>query len=30
MSNLQRLIQQAKKPRGTNGSSMLCIMISAH
>ncbi|MCU5167918.1 SAM-dependent methyltransferase, partial [Bacillus paranthracis] len=25
MSILQRLIQQAKNPRGTIGSSMLCI-----
>ncbi|MGF9873982.1 class I SAM-dependent methyltransferase [Bacillus tropicus] len=30
MSILQRLIQQAKNPRGTIGSSMLCIMNSAH
>ncbi|MGM2835222.1 SAM-dependent methyltransferase, partial [Bacillus cereus group sp. Bce025] len=29
MSILQRLIQQAKNPRGTIGSSMLCIMSSA-
>lgn len=27
---LQRLIKQAKNPRGTIGSSMLCIMNSAH
>ncbi len=27
---LQRLIQQAKNPRGTIGSSMLCIMNAAH
>ncbi|MGE7882258.1 class I SAM-dependent methyltransferase [Bacillus sp. NPDC094077] len=30
MSILQRLIQQAKNPRGTIGSSMLCIMNAAH
>ncbi len=30
LSILQRLIQQAKNPRGTIGSSMLCIMNSAH
>ncbi|HDX9628326.1 TPA: class I SAM-dependent methyltransferase [Bacillus cereus] len=30
MSMLQRLIQQAKNPRGTIGSSMLCIMNAAH
>ncbi|HDR7600941.1 class I SAM-dependent methyltransferase [Bacillus mycoides] len=30
MSILQRLIEQAKNPRGTIGSSMLCIMNAAH
>lgn len=30
LSILQRLIQQAKNPRGTIGSSMLCIMNAAH
>ena len=30
MSILQQLIQQAKNPRGTIGSSMLCIMNAAH
>lgn len=30
LSILQRLIQQAKNPRGTIGSSMLCIMNTAH
>ncbi|PGZ08181.1 SAM-dependent methyltransferase [Bacillus cereus] len=30
MSILQRLIEQAKNPRGTIGSSMLCIMNTAH
>ncbi|MGQ0516654.1 SAM-dependent methyltransferase, partial [Bacillus sp. D-CC] len=30
MSILQRFIQQAKNPRGTIGSSMLCIMNAAH
>ncbi|PFN23404.1 class I SAM-dependent methyltransferase [Bacillus cereus] len=30
MSILQRLIQQAKNPSGTIGSSMLCIMNAAH
>ncbi|MEC5240904.1 class I SAM-dependent methyltransferase [Bacillus mycoides] len=30
MSILQRLIEQAKNPHGTIGSSMLCIMNAAH
>ncbi|MDT3493791.1 class I SAM-dependent methyltransferase [Bacillus toyonensis] len=30
MSILQQFIQQAKNPRGTIGSSMLCIMNAAH
>ncbi|EJQ53495.1 Uncharacterized protein BWINRASL_01139 [Bacillus mycoides] len=30
MGILQRLIKQAKNPRGTIGSSMLCIMNAAH
>ncbi|OOR30183.1 class I SAM-dependent methyltransferase [Bacillus cereus] len=30
MSILQQLIEQAKNPRGTIGSSMLCIMNAAH
>ncbi len=30
LSILQRLIDQAKNPRGTIGSSMLCIMNAAH
>ncbi|WP_242237766.1 class I SAM-dependent methyltransferase [Bacillus cereus group sp. BfR-BA-01316] len=30
MGILQRLIEQAKNPRGTIGSSMLCIMNAAH
>ncbi|PEC21978.1 class I SAM-dependent methyltransferase [Bacillus cereus] len=30
MSILQRLIEQAKNPRGAIGSSMLCIMNTAH
>ena len=30
MSVLQRLIEQAKNPRGSIGSSMLCIMNTAH
>lgn len=30
LSILQRLIEQAKNPRGTIGSSMLCIMNTAH
>ncbi|MBJ8103993.1 MULTISPECIES: class I SAM-dependent methyltransferase [Bacillus cereus group] len=30
MGILQRLIKQVKNPRGTIGSSMLCIMNSAH
>lgn len=30
LSILQRLIQQAKNPRGTIGSSMLCIMNATH
>lgn len=30
LSILQRLIQQAKNPSGTIGSSMLCIMNAAH
>ncbi len=30
LSILQRLIQQAKNPRGAIGSSMLCIMNAAH
>ncbi len=30
LSILQRLIAQAKNPRGTIGSSMLCIMNTAH
>lgn len=30
MSVLQKLIEQAKNPRGSIGSSMLCIMNTAH